>query len=63
VHGGVHNVDGIFTATYDMLHFAQAWLRNLFGDAGKTVYTTNFLDGGRRDGKKLAADAEQNNLL
>src|SRR5882762_7303722 len=58
MHGGVHDIDGIFTATNYMLHFAQAGLRNFLCNARKTVDPANFLDGGRRNGKELAADAE-----
>src|SRR4029077_4836937 len=63
VHGGVYDVYGIFTATHDVLHFAQAGLRNLLRCAGETVHAANFLHGSGRDGKKLAADAEQDDLL
>src|SRR5258708_22857081 len=63
MHGGVHDVHGIFAATHDVLYFAQARVRNLLDGAGEAVDAANFLHGSRRDGEYLAADAKENDLL
>jgi len=46
VHGGVHHVNGIFAATHEVLHLAQARIRHIFGGSGKAIDTANFLHGG-----------------
>ena len=63
MHGAVHDVKSVFAALHDVADLAEAGLRDFLCGAGKSVHAADFLHRSGGDGKELAADAKQNDLL
>jgi hypothetical protein len=63
MHRAVYDVERLFGAVNDMLHFAKVGLSDFASGSREAVHAANFLNARGGNGEELSADAKENDLL